>query len=81
MQCFQLPAVTSRRIDKISRDFFWKKYVNIRGLPIVSWNKICRPKQSGGLGLRKTEAVNNTLKQVDLEVVQSAMSLNRTNID
>ena len=48
---------------------------------MVSWNKICRPKQSGGLGLRKTEAVNNTLKQVDLEVVQSAMSLNRTNID
>ena len=25
MQCFQLPNLTSRKINKISRDFFWKK--------------------------------------------------------
>ena len=27
---------------------------------MVSWDKICRPKQSGGLGIRKMEAVNST---------------------
>jgi len=60
MQCFQLPCTTSRQIDKISREFFWKKSTSLRGLPMVSWDKICRPKKSGGLGLRKMEAINST---------------------
>jgi len=59
MQCFQLPALISRKIDKVSHDFFWKKFDTIKGLPMVSWNKICRPKQSGSLGLKKIEVVNS----------------------
>jgi len=59
MQCFQIPCTTSRQIDKISRDFFWKNSVTSRGLPMVSWDKICLPKKSGGLGLRKMEALNS----------------------
>ena len=59
MQCFQLPKETSRQIDKISRDFFWKKSHENKGMHMVSWDKICQPKKAGGLGLRKMEAVNS----------------------
>ena len=51
MQWFQLPCTTSRQIDKISRDFFWNKSNSIKGLPIVSWDKI--------YGHRKMEAINS----------------------
>jgi len=27
-------------------------------MPLVAWEKVCRPEQLGGLGLRKTAAVN-----------------------
>jgi len=59
MQCFQLPQTTARDVDKICRNFFWKKSDVNNGLPMVSWDKICRPKKAGGLGLRKMEAVNS----------------------
>ena len=59
MQYFQLPCTTSRQIDKISRDFFWKNSNSLRGFPMVFWGKICRPKKSGGLGLRKMEVINS----------------------
>jgi len=59
MQCFQLPSATNTQIDRISRNFFWQKSGDSKGLPMVSWDKICRPKKAGGLGLRKMEAVNS----------------------
>ena len=59
MQCFQLPSSTSKKIDKISRDFFWKKSDKDKGFPMVSLDKICPPQMVGGLDLRKLEAVNS----------------------
>ena len=58
MQCFQLPSVVTNNIDRISREFFWKNSTTDKGLPLVAWNKICRPKQIGGIGLRKAAAIN-----------------------
>ena len=58
MQCFQLPSAVSNNIDRISREFFWKSSTQDKGLPLVAWNKICKPKQTGGLGLRKIAAIN-----------------------
>jgi len=52
--------MTNKKIDKISRDFFWKKYDDIKGLSIVSWDKNFQHKRLGGLGLRKMEAFNGT---------------------
>jgi len=59
MQCFQLPSATTSQIDRISRNFFWQKLGDNKGLPMVSWDKVCRPKKAGGLGLRKMAAVNS----------------------
>ena len=58
MQCFKLPSQISDKLDQINRDFFWKNASTSKGLPLIAWNKICRPKKLGGLGLRQTAAVN-----------------------
>ena len=58
MQCFRLPSRVSEKLDQINRDFFWKNSSTRKGLPLIAWDKICCPKTVGGLGLRKTAAVN-----------------------
>jgi len=58
MQYFQLPSATNKQIDRISRNFFWRKSDDSNGLPMVSWDKICKPKKARDLGLRKMKAVN-----------------------
>jgi len=58
MQCFRLPSRITDQIDRIHRDFFWNNSASDRGFSLIAWDKICRPKKLGGLGLRKTVAVN-----------------------
>jgi len=48
------------QLDRIHRDFFWKNSNSDKGMPLIVWDKICRPKQLGGLGIRKSAAVNTT---------------------
>jgi len=63
MQCVQLPSAVANNIDRVSREFFWKKNSTEKGLPLVAWDKICRPKQNGGMGLRKTAAINRAYQR------------------
>jgi len=58
MQCYKLPSKITDQLDRIHRDFFWKNSSAAKGLPLVAWDKIYRPKKLGGLGLRKSVAVN-----------------------
>jgi len=53
MQCFQLPQATSDQLNRILRNFFWQKLASHNGFPLIAWDRICRPKAKGGLGLRK----------------------------
>jgi len=62
MQCFELPKSTARTMDRVNRDFFWKRNSPNQGMPMVAWDSICSPKYAGGLGLRKTEAVNTAFQ-------------------
>ena len=36
MQCFQLPAGVANNIDKINRQFLWKRFNTDTGLPLVA---------------------------------------------
>jgi len=58
MQCFQLPSAVTTQLDRINRDFLWKKSNTEKGLHLIAWDKICMPKVKGGLGLRKAKAIN-----------------------
>ena len=58
MQCYKIPCRVTDKLDSIHREFFWKNSRSDKGLPLIAWDKICRPKMLGGLGLRKSAAVN-----------------------
>ena len=58
MQCYKLPNKITEQLDRVNRDFFWKNSSSAKGLPLVAWDKICRPKKLGGLVLRKSASVN-----------------------
>ena len=60
MQAFMLPASIHNELDKINRNFFWNKGPNYH--PLISWDKICKPKALGGTGIRKAENMNKALQ-------------------
>jgi len=58
MQCFQLSATVTQRLDQVNQEFFWKKSSTEKGFPLVAWDKVCKQKKIGALGIRKASAVN-----------------------
>lgn len=58
MQTAILPKAICDEVDKICRGFIWGESYNGRKVHLVSWEKVCKPKQYGGLGLRKARDVN-----------------------
>lgn len=65
MQSFTLPSSTLVNIDKICRNFFWNRDPTASTPNLIGWDRICKPKYLGGLGLRKAE-VNNKAMQMKL---------------
>lgn len=61
MQTNLLPNSTCERIDKISRDFLWGNTEAKKGTHLIAWDKLCRPKNEGGIGLRKASLMNQAL--------------------
>jgi len=49
MSCFQLPSSLCKRIQSALTRFWWDSKVDKRGMCWVSWNKMTRVKQEGGL--------------------------------
>lgn len=60
MQHLWLLQATCDRTDKVIRDFVWKNEEGI-GLPLVKWERVARPCNQGGLGLRRARCMNVSL--------------------
>lgn len=60
MQTNLLPNSTCERIDKMSRDFIWGYSDEGKGTHLIAWDKLCRPKNEGGVGLRKAKFMNHS---------------------
>ncbi|XP_031101801.1 uncharacterized protein LOC116005700 [Ipomoea triloba] len=58
MQSLAFPVSTCSDIDRLCRNFLWGHDDNTRKIHTVNWSDICRPREVGGLGLRKARDFN-----------------------
>lgn len=61
MKSFILPKSINDNINKKMRNFFWGHEDNNRKFHSIKWEKKCKPKNLGGLGIRNPEHQNNAL--------------------
>lgn len=59
IQTFMLFSQVHHELDRTNRCFLWNKEPN--HFPLIGWDKVCRPKKYGGLGINKAENTNKAL--------------------
>jgi hypothetical protein len=76
MQNVALPSRICTKLDKINRDFLWGSTDEKKKMHMVSWEKVCRPKNLGGLGLYATKSRNIALlAKLNWRVMEESDSL------
>ena len=58
MQCNSLPPKITQNIDKLCLNFLWSLTEEKKKLHLISWKKITKPKNEGGLGLQADREKN-----------------------
>lgn len=61
MSTIALPASTLDQLDKIARAFIWVSSEGNRKQHLIAWERICKPKKEGGLGIRASKEMNVAL--------------------
>lgn len=61
MSTISLPQSTLARLDQLSRSFLWGSTTEKRKQHLVAWDRVCKPKAEGGLGIRSSKAMNIAL--------------------
>jgi hypothetical protein len=57
----EAPSFILTTIKTLQRNFLWKGAKNEWKIALISWEKICKPKLKGGLGLRDPTILNKVL--------------------
>ena len=61
MNCFKLPVELCNEIDGILSRFWWGSTETNRKMSWLSWKRLSKSKQSGGLGFRNLQSFNQAL--------------------
>ncbi|XVF36663.1 hypothetical protein REPUB_Repub19eG0076600 [Reevesia pubescens] len=76
MQTTSLPDFVTSEIDKLMRTFLWGGTTGNKKMHMISWEKVCLPKEQGGLGLRNTKTINQAfLAKLGWLILQDKESL------
>ena len=58
MQTTRIPEAINQEIDRRNCGFVWGNKDNKKRKHLVAWDKVCKAKKEGGLGLRSMSKVN-----------------------
>ena len=61
MSCFKLPESLCRKLNAMMSSFWWGQKDKERKMAWVAWEKLCIPKEEGGMGFRDLRAFNLAL--------------------
>ena len=63
MSIFKMSGGVRKRLEQLIRGFFWRgsRSEESRGVPVVTWETVCRPVEQGGLGVRQLQHTNTAL--------------------
>lgn len=61
MSCFKLPDSLCKELNSMMGNFWWGKKDKERKMAWVTWEKLCTPKEEGGMGFRDLRAFNLAL--------------------
>jgi hypothetical protein len=61
MQCCLLPSKTCAELDKLNRSFLWGDSSAKKKLHLIKWDSVSRPKEEGGLGIKRSRCRNKAL--------------------
>lgn len=61
MQTGKVPESTIKELEKLNRDFFWGDTEGHKKIHPLAWKLVCRPKNIGGLGVRRLTDMNRAL--------------------
>ena len=59
--CFKVPKSICNKMDAIVGSFWWGHEPGEKKLHLINWDKICKPKRWGGLGIKKFSPMNQAL--------------------
>lgn len=48
-------------MERIQKRFLWSGVEEKKRIPLVAWDKVCRPKNKGGLGIKALKTFNKAL--------------------
>ena len=58
LSLFTVPKAVAIRLECIQRNFLWVSLVECFKYPLVAWEKVCLPRELGGLGIRNLLSFN-----------------------
>ena len=61
MSVFKLPNNLYEEMTSLDRKFWWGQTNEKNKMALLSWDKMCRPKEEGGLGFWDLKAFNLAL--------------------
>ena len=56
-----IPAGIIKQLERIQRQFLWRKYGQDSGKSLAAWDLVCRPKNKGELGILNLQLQNQAL--------------------